>query len=343
MHKVECIKAIRDIADTSVKQKWSYQELKERVCGIIAPLNVDDSTFVACLKELAVEEEPAITFLKAKSFDLNYNPPRPFIIIMTRYRKRDSLVAIKSEWIERYDLHSRLRDGLENLTFNLSDKDIFLELLLKLNSFLEKRTQIENLYTQEFAFKVFGDEKAIDSYPAFLDQLGFSREELAIIEPYEPLSYEQSGPGKFGLIVENLATFRRACDFFLSRKDGYDLIIYGKGNQICSAVKDLSRFLNLAEVHYWGDADFDGIRIMQRATSRYPSMKPAIVFYRTMLALFDSVSTECAQRSFNETELIRLLPSFSEYPSVTELIGKLQATGKRLPQEAVTDFKIVLD
>ncbi len=155
----------------------------------------------------------------------------------------------------------------------------------------------EEVSCNERSFEIFGQEKILAQHGDRLCRnLALNPKRLAYYQTYEPLAiYSRNDePGPL-LIVENLDPFISIRRLLITQTSilGFDLqsIAYGGGYRIESYFMDLLLFgspalLNSIDpVYYWGDLDYEGIRIFESFAARYPEVRiiPWLPGYAAML------------------------------------------------------------
>ncbi len=144
----------------------------------------------------------------------------------------------------------------------------------------------EMVSCNERSFEIFGQEKLLAKHGERLcKNLGVDPAWLAYYQTYEPLSVvsKSNEPGNL-LIVENLDPFVSIRNLLQNQKStilGFPLqsVAYGAGRRIESTFMDLLQFgskslkQSLDPVYYWGDLDYEGIRIYESFVNRYPQIQ----------------------------------------------------------------------
>lgn len=120
--------------------------------------------------------------------------------------------------------------------------------------------------TKERSYRLFGDEKRLDGLQHSDILFGEGKISLGLLRCYavEPTPVTaRFAHGDKIIIVENEATFDTFCRF-AKHKPTYQLVIYGRGNEIlkCAAyLRQEAQYRNAAEVLYFGDVDKRGLEI----------------------------------------------------------------------------------
>lgn len=208
----------------------------------------------------------------------------------------------------------------------------------------------EEVSCNERSFEIFGQEKVLARHGERLCRnLGLDSKRLAYYQTYEPLAIysrnDQPGPL---LIVENLDPFISIRRLLITQLSilGFDLqsVAYGGGYRIESYFMDLLLFGSPALLHsidpvyYWGDLDYEGIRIFESFAAKFPEIRiiPWLPGYKAMLE---------AKRKFDIEE--RAMPRYKEKqepttgeyffsffdPEFANTVRDLWNKGQYIPQE----------
>ena len=222
-----------------------------------------------------------------------------------------------------YKKHPALFEQDQNMVYALQDW------------LLDHPIQPEMVSCNERSFDIFGQEKILAKHGERLcKNLGINLSALAFYQTCEPLSVasKSNDPGNL-LIVENLDPFVSIRNLLQNQKPtilGFPLqsVAYGAGRRIESTFMDLLQFgsqsqkQSLNPVYYWGDLDYEGIRIYESFVHRYPQIKivPWIPGYQMMLKEANKLMAHG-----------RSLPSYKE--------GQLETQGRTFFSYFDEDFK----
>ena len=226
----------------------------------------------------------------------------------------------------------------------------------------------EPVSINERSFQLTGDEKLLENKSSnqaklknlaqgktFLNLCGITLNQLNIQETYEPLCYcrlNNHEAAKNVLIIENKDTFctlRNYCKNHELFGVRFDVIVYGRGNDVSSPFNDVIQhpefypFDEKTEFYYFGDLDFEGLRIFY---TLYDSMKD--MFH---IQLFEPCYVHILNEAFSKFEIeglptmkrnqskpskdnmIKFLKSFDS--EVGNLISLIFLNNKYIPQEAL--------
>lgn len=197
----------------------------------------------------------------------------------------------------------------------------------------------------ERSFALTGDEKWIDEDGGreLLEKIGLWSS-MRIISASDPLmlaihpslfgSVMASGSSVSHLIVENKATFHALLGSV--HELPFSTLIYGSGSKIVGNLHMFAKQVPLPDVHhifyYFGDLDWEGIRIWYSLHRRYDNIRLAIPFYITALQ-HDAVPGKSNQRKDHDA-LNAFLEALPEEPArqLTELLN----AGRYIPQEVLS-------
>lgn len=210
---------------------------------------------------------------------------------------------------------------------------------------------------KERSFSVWGREKLLDQHFALVkDVLKFNGLEESFLNYYdtpEPFFEYRHQCSEFRtvLVIENKDTwftFRKLMQATGKNKiagTAVDVLLYGEGNKITKqgALEEYSTTMlgwrnggHFARFLYFGDLDWEGIRLFFRTREANPSLelKPFSSLYRLMLELADTVELP---KSLDQRGVIAPLSEFLALLGLTEANGNalanLLAEGKYIPQE----------
>ncbi|OLN32023.1 hypothetical protein [Desulfosporosinus metallidurans] len=212
---------------------------------------------------------------------------------------------------------------------------------------------------KERSFSVWGREKLLDVHMALVKEvLTFNRLDEKFLnyydtpEPFFEYRHKRCDPMTV-LVIENKDTwftFRK-----LMQETGknsiagtaVNVLLYGEGNKITKrgALEDYSATMlggqegqggRAACFLYFGDLDWEGIRLFFRTREANPSLelKPFSSLYRLMLELAETVKLP---KSLDQRGVIGPLPEFLSLLGLPneESLRALLAEGKYIPQEIV--------
>ncbi len=215
---------------------------------------------------------------------------------------------------------------------------------------------------KERSFSVWGREKLLDEHMALVkDVLKFNHLDEEFLnyydtpEPFFEYHHDRAKPMTV-LVIENKDTwftFRK-----LMQATGQNCIagtvvnvlLYGEGNKITKrgALEDYNATMlggrggqsgsggQAAHFLYFGDLDWEGIRLFFRTREANPSLelKPFSPLYRLMLELAVTVKLP---KSLDQRGVIGPLPEFLSLLGLAEekSLGALLAEGKYIPQEII--------
>lgn len=197
----------------------------------------------------------------------------------------------------------------------------------------------------ERSFALTGDEKWIDEQGGreLLEKIGLWTS-MRILSASDPLMLAIH-PMLFGdpsahgshlshLIVENKATFHSLLSSLADLP--FATIIYGSGNKIVGNLDMFTRQVPLPDNHsvfyYFGDLDWEGVRIWYSLNRRYENIRLAVPFYLAAL------KHEAVPGKSNQRRDLIALSAFSEHlPSQAALrLSDLLHEGRYIPQEVLS-------
>lgn len=195
-------------------------------------------------------------------------------------------------------------------------------MIYALQNWLADHSACEPVSCNERSFEIFGQEKILARHGERLcKNLGLDLEKLAFYQTCEPLSVvsRSNEPGNL-LIVENLDPFVSIRNLIHQNQPailGFPIqsVAYGGGRRIESTFMDLLQFgtesqkQSLTTVYYWGDLDYEGIRIYESFASRYPDIQ-IVPWKPGYLAMLEQARAQMASG--------RLMPVYKEGQIETE-------------------------
>lgn len=197
---------------------------------------------------------------------------------------------------------------------------------------------------RERSLEIFGHEKILDRLLG-TSLFGPGRLTLDLLRTFRshpPLPAVRVGPGGVLLVVENSDTFTTLLECVRREPFGIGWVAWGAGGAFEASVRTVPELRPaVAEVRYFGDLDFDGLRIPASAArisdlEQLPPVRPALRLYRQLL---DSGAEQAAGRSVEAdaaADLTRWLAGRDGAGTdIADRVAALLTTGRRLPQEAV--------
>jgi hypothetical protein len=196
----------------------------------------------------------------------------------------------------------------------------------------------EEKFIPELSFDMVGDEKWIQDKggEAVLKRLHLW-DGLLFYERIEPLSFainknKCNEDINYHLIIENKTPFLHLINYINESK--YSTIIYGKGWQIISNIKLLSKQFNIKGQHiyeYFGDMDNEGLSIFDSLTKKI-NVKPAINYYTAMMDYRSVKGKE--NQNMNEDAIDNFISYFPTKQQ--EIIKKVLKDKEYYPQEILS-------
>jgi hypothetical protein len=192
---------------------------------------------------------------------------------------------------------------------------------------------------KERSIQLFGDEKKLDRLKdtILFGPDGLSLNHLRCFVVSAPLVFE-SGPEKARplLVIENHSTYDSFCRWNAKRGE-FTAIAYGAGDAFRSSVGFLPRIIEVSgaepRVQYFGDLDYDGIRIPSQAsrTAEKLGLPPIVSHARSygrLIALARQDTLRAGEPWQLSDEFMNWLP-----PNVRPVAAELGRSGRRLAQE----------
>lgn len=174
--------------------------------------------------------------------------------------------------------------------------------ILKLDKFLkEELLELEeDLSINEHSFQIFGEEKFLkDNYKTIFETNPMLEKRLNFYKTPEPFfSYDLDiDKNKLKVIIfENKDTWYSFGKILKETKDVkenfmFDILIYGEGKKINRSYDSLTEFNEAKykgkeiEYFYFGDIDFEGIKIYENLKKVNPNLKIKLMkeFYKTLI------------------------------------------------------------
>lgn len=214
--------------------------------------------------------------------------------------------------------------------------------LCQVNEFMKDRSRERPIVPiKERSLQIFGDEKRLDvlySSSALFAEGRLALDQLGCAIVPEPLGWSRGAApeGPF-IVLENAATWHSYCRWNeLSRC--FSAVIYGGGNRFADSVGFLQEIQKeiggVRPVLYFGDLDFAGLAIPQRASRRsvelgMPAVEPHLPSYRWLLSLAESKAMAVCVDVPADRELCRWLGSLGD------AAWAVLSGGNRLAQEHI--------
>lgn len=331
----------------------ALQNIKKKTVNIENILditgNIERSDFYEIVNRL--ETENIIKKIKSSGFDGNVLFP-----LYKKYR----IISNYIDYETTYDEIKRLNPVFDIEKY-LANPERFIEhrcviepvsdYLWKNGSFLNRR-----ISRNERAFDVFGFEKFFEKNLPLVEKVllfnGLDSDFFLYFKTYEPF-FEfvcKSNNDMNIIIIENKDTWfslRKAVD---NEKKSmiygidFNAVIYGEGNKITrkNALNDYQSYIlenkkvQSIVFYYFGDLDFEGIDIFQRAVSENPDCKIILftAMYEKMIELSENISLrESMTFRKKDIDIEMFLKFFSHY--YREKILKILSSDKYIPQEII--------
>lgn len=223
-------------------------------------------------------EQGKLAPVKASGFN-GKRPP-----LYNRYRK----VTVKKDYSElRREIDLLIEPPLSTEFYRKHPSQFEQDrpLIVALQNWLNEHPAIpEAVSLNERSFDIFGQEKLLKEKGLRVCQnLNLAAERLGFYETVEPFSSysikEEPGPL---LVVENLDPFVSIRNLLIQRQpilgEWINTVGYGGGKRIEKMFLDLLRFGSDAlkasanTVYYWGDLDYEGIRIFEGFVRKFPEL-----------------------------------------------------------------------
>lgn len=215
---------------------------------------------------------------------------------------------------------------------------------------VDKGISDEEISLNERSFDLFADEKLLQSSGMrVLNNLGKTITDLHCVETVEPAAFYAGStqPGQTVLFCENLDSYR-SLQSLLERKERVlgvhiDSIVYGAGHRIERSISDLESgvqsFLLQPEntLLYWGDLDYEGLRIFQSLELRLKPHKLQMFLpaYQAMLEKGRNLDRLPKCRKDQKAASLEILTK--QMPGVLACqAAEILEDGYYLPQEILT-------
>jgi hypothetical protein len=229
-----------------------------------------------------------------------------------------------------------------------------VEMLRHVNLWLRDRGRDDDIVPmRERSLEIFGHEKALDRHrvSALFGPGRLSLTQLRAFRTHPPLPAVQIGDGDMLLVVENEDTFHSLTHSARPQSGPLGWLAWGAGGAFESSVRSAPQLPGVRRVRYFGDLDFDGLRIPVNAADTATSenlieVLPAIALYRL---LADTGVTQGLQPPLDSEAAAQLASWLRSDPNATtphdtrtdavcclpHWAAQLLITGHRAPQEAV--------
>lgn len=209
--------------------------------------------------------------------------------------------------------------------------------LIAINTFFQKGGRnLPMVPIKERSLVLFGDEKRLDAL-ATTSLFGPGRLSLDQLRTFvvpEPLPWRR-GPGPAGtvLVLENVATWH-SFSIWNASSARYAAVVYGGGHRfvdgILSLVELTAEIGAIQQIDYFGDLDFEGLRIPQLAATRaealkLPAPRPFEWAYKILIAVGKPTA---AVRAGDPGIFLEWLPI-----SLRPTVHNLFAANQRIAQE----------
>lgn len=245
---------------------------------------------------------------------------------------------------EKYIKSPEKYEKVRSLIFTLSE-------YLKNNSDSLKNPMSEN----ERAYAIWHDEKTLDKPEniRILKETGVF-EKLNVYPTPEPFfDYRINSVPENVLVVENKDTWFTLRKIMIENRSEiklfnkfFDCILYGEGKKAGQSESSIADYLSLdnfkGQIYYWGDIDYEGIKIFlttEKVNSRL-EIKPFVCAYSEMISEFEKIYSAEHKKDFlcrakqKIPENISGFLSFFDNETGTK-IKKYLADGLYIPQEII--------
>ncbi|MCQ4085941.1 Wadjet anti-phage system protein JetD domain-containing protein [Saccharibacillus sp. JS10] len=329
--------------DTHRKSNIDLTELQSAIAG----QPIDYASFAEALLQL----EQIGLLVPVQSHGRNGRTPS----LAYRYRidrqklRRDQVAVIQAA---AHTLHSAIKlDVYYKRTPAEWETD--LPRIRQIDRYLSEQGLPETEITApERSFVLTGDEKWIDEQGGreLLEKLGLwaSMRIISASDPLmlaihpslfsDPFACEDRSPTARHLIVENKATFHALLSGI--ERLPFSTLIYGSGSKIIGNLQMFDKQVPLPNsshtFYYFGDLDWEGIRIWHSLNERYNNIRPAVPFYIAALE-HEAVSGKTNQRQ-NPIALSIFLQHLPE--QAARKLNDLLNQGCYIPQEVLSSEEL---
>jgi hypothetical protein len=199
---------------------------------------------------------------------------------------------------------------------------------------------------RERSLQIFGHEKELDQFVA-TGVFGPGRLTLDLLRTFRthpPLPSVQVGDGPVLLVVENDNTFNSIRSTLAADPGPVGFLAWGAGGAFEASVRSCGELAGITCIRYFGDLDFDGLRIPRNAAATAAAeglqpLLPAEGLYRRLLG---TAAYQPNQPSVLEEQLSSLI-SWIPDPPLAEEISALLSNRVRIPQEALNLSELQAD
>lgn len=224
--------------------------------------------------------------------------------------------------------------------------------LTAVNTWLRDRSRdTDRAPLRERSLEVFGHEKTLDRMLG-TGLFGAGRLTLDLLRTFRahpPLPAVHLGTGAVLLVVENADTFATLLECVHRESRGVGWIAWGAGGAFEASVRSAGDLdPAVTEIRYFGDLDYDGLRIPANAwvtarTEGLPPLLPAVTLYQQLLATQIRQSGQPHVDEAARQPLIGWLASADTADSaeVASEVAQLLHHGQRVPQEALGSRELV--
>jgi hypothetical protein len=297
----------------------------------------------ATLAKALAELEHAGLLRRSATTDRSATPPLPTQVSLPVGRAAPSAAELAADVIWRPELAWVPSARLTTAQVGL---------LAKVNTWLRDRGRDGDIVPlRERSWEILGNEKGLDralGTGLFADDR-LTLTMLRTFRSHPPLPVVRVGDGRVLLVVENEDTFTTLLT--CARRDPLQVafVAWGAGGAFEAAVRsvvDLRPAVD--EVRYFGDLDFDGLRIPTNsartaATENLPPVLPATGLYRRLLAVGagqPSQPVPDAAMLVNVTRWLDTAPALADtdgtiHGALSAHAADLLSNGLRIPQEAL--------
>lgn len=215
-----------------------------------------------------------------------------------------------------------------------------VETLRKVNVWLRdhgRATDVAPL--RERSLQVLGDEKALDralTTGLFADgRLALSL--LRTFRSHPPLPSRRVGSEPVLLVVENADTFHTLWTLLRDEPGPVGQVAWGAGGAFEASVVSVAGLAGITTIRYFGDLDYDGLRIPHNAhrralTDNLPAVQAAEGLYELLLAAGVPQLGQPSQPAGSVESVTRWL---DDDGPLSRQAAALFASGGRIPQETI--------
>lgn len=321
-----------------LKEKFNGKKIEEKYIRDTFQIN-DYEKYAAIITNLSLKK----VIKGIKSQGNNGMIPPLYKVYQVEKEKKDY-----SEYISEIKLLSPLfniEDYIKRLEKYVNNRDW----ILKLDKFLKKEFKEleEQLSINERSFQIFGEEKFLkENYRAIFETNSNLEKKLNFYKTPEPFfSYDiDIDKNKLkALIFENKDTWYSFGKFLKENKNikenfMFNSLIYGEGKKINRNYDSLTEFNETKysgkeiEYFYFGDIDFEGIKIYENLKRINPHLKISLMkeFYKELIKR--SKKIELPKTKDKQTEILEGI-FFDEIESDAEYVKEILKNRYYIPQE----------